>query len=328
MSPRLTLALQEGGFALPESGTVLVLHPRADMDLSDLPRDRVRVEHPFRPDHDRFATLGYQSAAQQEGHHSAALVCLPRAKALARALIARAADTTEGPIIVDGQKTDGIDSVLRDIRKRVDVSGPISKAHGKIFWFTAAPDLFEDWRAPETQSADGFVTAPGVFSADAIDPASAFLTSHLPEHVGRYVVDLGAGWGYLSRQLLGSDKLRTLDLVEADHSALTCARANISDDRARFHWADATTWAAERPMDAVVMNPPFHPSRAADPALGQAFITSAARMLAPNGVLWLVANRHLPYETTLNTAFAQVEQVADNGRFKVLRATRPQRSKR
>lgn len=328
MSLRLTLALQEGGLALPESGSVLVLHPGADFDLSDLPRDRVRVEQPFRPDHDRFAALGYESAAHQNGSHAAALVCLPRAKALARALIARAADTTTDTIIVDGQKTDGIDSVLRDIRKRTEVLGPISKAHGKIFWFTATPDLFADWRPPETQSADGFVTAPGVFSADAIDPASAFLTSHLPTHLGRFVVDLGAGWGYLSRHLLSSDKVRTLDLVEADHTALACARANITDDRARFHWADAITWDAERPVDAVVMNPPFHPSRAADPALGQAFIMSSARMLSPSGVLWLVANRHLPYETTLNTAFAQVDQVADNGRFKVLRAMRPQRSKR
>ena len=52
------------------------------------------------------------------------------------------------------------------------------------------------------------------------------------------------------------------------------------------------------------MNPPFHTSRAADPALGQGFINpQLARNLTRNGNLWMVANRHLPYEVTLNETF-------------------------
>ncbi len=99
-----------------------------------------------------------------------------------------------------------------------------------------------------------------------------------------------------------------LDLVEADHDALDCARRNLDDPRARFHWADATTWTPETRPDAVVTNPPFHVGRAADPSLGRAFIAAAARILAPSGSLWLVANRHLPYEATLTDHFARIER--------------------
>ena len=58
-------------------------------------------------------------------------------------------------------------------------------------------------------------------------------------------------------------------------------------------------------MDAVVMNPPFHEGRKADPELGQAFIEAAAGMLGAKGKLYMVANRHLPYEETLERLFPQ-----------------------
>ncbi len=71
------------------------------------------------------------------------------------------------------------------------------------------------------------------------------------------------------------------------------------------------------------MNPPFHTSRNADPALGQAFIAAAARVLKPSGHLWIVANRHLPYEATLAEQFAEVAEVGGDGRFKICMRNAP-----
>ena len=277
---------------------------------------------PFKPFHDHFATQGFVATPNSDAPCQDAVVFLPRAKALARALIHQACSRASGVIVVDGAKTDGVDSLLKDIRKRVAIEGPISKAHGKIFWFQSDADAFADWAAPENQMVDGFHTAPGVFSADGIDPASALLLKSLPTKRGTRIADLGAGWGFLSAKLI-DDTLRSLHLVEADHTALTCARANVTDPRAQFHWADATKWSAPEPLDMVIMNPPFHTSRSADPTLGQGFITSAARNLTRNGQLWMVANRHLPYEATLAEAFARVDEVAGDNRFKVFHASRP-----
>jgi 16S rRNA (guanine1207-N2)-methyltransferase len=329
LSPRLTLALLSGDLVLPESGGISALLPTPDNDLSNLPQARVQVVQPFKPHHDFFQQAGFECVTQADGPCAMAILCLPRAKAQARAMVHEACSRSDGLVVVDGNKTDGIDSLYKDIRRRVPVRGQMTKAHGRIFWFDAHADDFTDWQPPNGQLADGFHTAPGVFSADTIDPASKLLAQTLPGRLGRHVVDLGAGWGYLSAQMLKGDaRIETLDLVEADHIALDCARRNVSDKRARFHWADALTWAAAAPVDTVVMNPPFHTGRRADPSLGRGFIATAARILAPAGVLWMVANRHLPYETVMDEQFADVQEIAGDKSFKVLRAARPKASQK
>ena len=76
------------------------------------------------------------------------------------------------------------------------------------------------------------------------------------------------------------------------------------------------------------MNPPFHTGRAADPALGLAFIRAAQRGLAPDGVLWMVANRHLPYDKLLHEVFREVQVLGGDTGFRVTRAAYPVRLRR
>jgi 16S rRNA (guanine1207-N2)-methyltransferase len=87
------------------------------------------------------------------------------------------------------------------------------------------------------------------------------------------------------------------------------------------HWHDVTRGLPHR-YDAIVCNPPFHQGRADLPELGRAFIEAAAEALLPGGRLWLVANRHLPYEATLASRFAKVNRVAMQEGFKVIEAVR------
>jgi len=324
-SARLSLALETGAFAVPDDGLIAVCRPRIGDDLSDLPQDRVVVLTGFKPDHDHFA-LRYR--VEPAPPYAAAVVCLPRAKAEARALIAEAAAEVSagGVIAVDGQKTDGVDAVLKDLRGRVAVSESLSKAHGKLATFRAGPGL-EDWAGRPTLIDGGFQTLPGVFSADGPDRGSALLAAALPARVGPKVADLGAGWGFLGRAILAREGVKRLEVVEAEAAALACARVNLPDERARFHWADATTFRPENLVETVVMNPPFHTSRAADLALGVSFIRAARRMLAPDGVLWMVANRHLPYDAVLTELFLSVEDAGGDGAFRVIRAAKPRRAK-
>lgn len=322
-SERLEKALQDGAWMLPE-GRIGVWRPRSGDDLSMLPKDRVTVLTGFRPDHDWFAAQGYST--EPSPPYAGALVCLPRARDHARALLAEAAAAVVpgGPVAVDGQKTDGIESLLKELRALVPLGEALSKAHGKLAVFPAGPQL-AGWAARDTRIEGGFLTRPGVFSADGPDRGSALLAGLLPAKLGPKVVDLGAGWGYLSRAVLAREGVKRLDLVEAERDALDCARANISDPRAQFHWADATRFRPEHLAETVVTNPPFHSGRDADPALGLAFIAAARGMLTPDGALWLVANRHLPYDAALSAAFLTMEEVGGDKAFRVIRATRPRR---
>lgn len=324
---RIGLALSQGILTLPESGNIAVFRPVAGDDLSALPAGRLVVLTGFRPDHDHFAARGY--AVTDEPPYAAALVCLPRARDHARALLAQAAASVApgGPVAVDGQKTDGIEAVLKELKSLVALSGVLSKAHGRIAVFPAGPELAA-WTAAPRQIAGGFITRPGVFSADGPDPGSELLAQALPPKLGPKVVDLGAGWGYLSRAVLAREGVKRLDLVEAEALALDCARENIRDERARFHWADALSFRPESLAETVVTNPPFHTGRAADPSLGIGFIQAARRMLAPDGALWLVANRHLPYDEALAAHFLEHETVAQTNAFRVIRAIKPRRPSR
>lgn len=325
---RLTQAIDDQSVVLPDTGRIAVLSPRADMDLSALPQDRVHVIQGFRPDHDALAAAGFDVGTAPTGAYAAALVCLPRAKAQTRAMVAEAVALTGGGlVVVDGQKTDGIESLLKEVRRRTEVEAVISKAHGKLFSFQGGD--FADWAAdPAGQViAEGFVTRLGVFSADSIDAGSAALAAALPADLPKNVADLGAGWGYLSRAILARKGVATLHLVEADHAALECARQNVTDPRAQFHWADARRFRPSPPLDAVVTNPPFHTNRASDPDLGRAFIAAAAGMLKPSGRLYLVANRHLPYETEAQKLFQEVREIAGDRSFKILLAAKPRRGR-
>src|SRR5690606_39356015 len=56
--------------------------------------------------------------------------------------------------------------------------------------------------------------------------------------------------------------------------------------------------------DFIVMNPPFHQGREAEPDMGRRIIKAAAVALKPGGRLLMVANRQLPYERTLAEVFS------------------------
>ena len=162
---------------------------------------------------------------------------------------------------------------------------------------------------------------PGVFAWDRIDAGSLLLAQTAPVLKGAGA-DLGCGYGALATVVLGSQAVTSLRLIDLDRRAIDAARKNVTDARARFEWADARTLEGAGDLDFIVTNPPFHDGGAEDRRLGQAFIQKAAGMLGKGGVLWLVANRHLPYEADLNAAFKRVTKVADAGGYKVYEAVK------
>ncbi|CAM3142755.1 16S rRNA (guanine1207-N2)-methyltransferase [Paracoccus aminovorans] len=314
----------------PPEGRLLLVGAGAGTDLDPFDPAHTQVVQGFFPDHQALTARGFAVATSAAGGFETAVVFLPRARAAARARIAEAAAHLPpgAALWVDGQKTDGVDAVLKELRGLAPVDAVQSRAHGKIFRVTLPQPgwLPGDWAARDHEAAPGMVTRPGVFSADGPDPASQALAAALPEKLPTRIVDLGAGWGWLSAQILTHPGVETLHLVEADASALDCARRNVTDPRAQFHWADALDFHLSEPVNGVIMNPPFHEGRAADPRLGAGFIRAAAGLLTGAGRLWMVANRHLPYEQALRECFAEVSELGGDTRFKILTATGARRA--
>ncbi len=315
---RLELAFPDGA-----PGQVVIFGADGAEDLAPFDRQQTLIVEPMAQHHAALKARGFEVSTESGGDFDTALVTLPRSRDAAKARIARAGRHLKagGALWIDGQKTDGIESIIKEIKPICGISEVHAKAHGKIARLETAENIPAGWAAEPLSPVPGFTTYAGVFSADRCDPGSQALAAALPDRLPTRIVDLGAGWGWLSTQILSHPGVEQLHLVEADHTALECARANVSDPRARFHWADARNFRLAEPVNGVIMNPPFHQGRAADPALGAAFIAAAARLLTGAGRLWMVANRHLPYEAELARHFADMSEIAGDNRFKVLTAT-------
>lgn len=172
--------------------------------------------------------------------------------------------------------------------------------------------------APRRISEDGLWTQPGVFSWDRLDAGTNALLQVLPEFSGAGA-DFGSGIGLLALNVLAAPKITKLTLVELDRRALDVSQRNVTDPRAAFVWGDVRQTEL-KDLDFIVSNPPFHDGGSEDKTLGQAFITAAAGALRKGGVLWMVANRHLPYEAILGESFAKVRLVAEGSGYKVFEA--------
>ena len=328
----------DGALRWPTEGA-LFLRAREGAALHAAGARGFAATQPFKPEADRLERIGVElrdEDALPEHAFPLVLVLPPRQREEARALLAKAcAACAPGGIVMAAVANDeGAKSREADLKQLAGALAVHSKHHCRVF--RTRPDasfdaaLVEEWKrldATRTIESDGirFLTRPGVFAWDRVDAASKLLAAHLPADVHGRVADFGAGWGYLSLQALARcPRIASLDLYEADARALALADENLSDTHlpVHCHWQDVAAGVAER-FDAIVCNPPFHAlGRGERPDLGRAFIASAAAALEPGGALWLVANRHLPYEAALADGFASVRIVAQQGGFKIVHAVK------
>jgi 16S rRNA (guanine1207-N2)-methyltransferase len=325
---------RQGRLQWPRDGA-LFLRARAGRPLQEHAFPGLVCEQTFKPHADALLRAGRQMLTGEESQYSLVLMLPPRQRDEARALMARAVAATRegGRIVASVSNTEGARSSESDLSRIAGGVETISKNKCRVFWIAplhgaADPALAEQWRTLDAVRPIGdgrFVSRPGIFAWDRIDPASALLAAQLPADLSGRAADLGAGFGFLSAELLARcPGITALDLYEAEARALDLARRNLADCEASaalsYHWSDVTAGLASR-YDVIVTNPPFHTHSSADrPDIGRRFVEVAAEALNPRGRLWLVANRHLPYEGVLRRSFDEVKIVAQRGGFKIVEA--------
>lgn len=330
---RLRLPFESGQLEEPQ-GEVLFLNAAFGPQLFDFPSGCLTCEQGFLPELRKLTAGDFRADPVVEGRFDCVMVQLARNRVQSLGLIARGWSmlSVGGTLIVNGSKHDGIDAIRTRLRKWHPIDGAEAKAHGKILWLRRThTDTPAAWRydAKARENDDGFLTAPGMFSWEAGDAGSKLLAGAVAGTLSKRAADLGAGYGYLARNVLAENpKLEELVMIEADHAAWDVAKKNVSDPRATVLWDDATRFSDEQRFDVVLTNPPFHIGRLADPGLGQAFLENAARILAPRGTLLVVANRQLPYEKTLAQRFREWSEIGGDTRYKLFRATGPKTAKR
>lgn len=334
----LLLPLENGD--VPYAGTDRVLFLRARMHpaLKLFHKPLLTCEQSFAPDRDRLETAGFSVVAETDDKDFDLVLVLPgRQRQEARAELAHAATLVKpgGWVVAAAPNNEGAKTLASDMAALFGPVDHLSKHKCRVIWIEVTEAdldkaLLADWAkldAPRPILDGAWVSRPGIFAWDRIDPASKLLAGHLPDSLAGKGADLGCGFGYLARTVLERcPKVTALDLYEAEKRALDLARENLKQFAGTKTltgiWSDVTR-GIEGPYDFIVSNPPFHLTGKADRAdVGQGFIRAAAQGLKPGGVFYMVANRHLPYEATLNEVFQSVDMLADEGGYKVIRAVK------
>jgi 16S rRNA (guanine1207-N2)-methyltransferase len=322
----------------PDGDRVLFLRARASRALPPF-ATLWTCEQSFKPFADTLTRAGLKAVAEAPKRDFDLVLVLPtRQREESRALLAKAMQhvSDDGVVVASVLNTEGSRTSESDLAKLAGEVHSLSKNKCRVFWTnpertnvdTALVSQWAELDAPRPIADGDYLSRPGLFAWDRIDAASALLAANLPNTLSGRGADLGAGFGYLAAQVMDRcPKVSALDLFEAEARALALARDNLSARMTRlghvvrlgFHWHDVTRGLPGR-YDFIVSNPPFHQGRADQPDLGRAFISAAAAALRPGGSLYLVANRHLPYEATLAQGFATARVLEEASGFKVIEA--------
>ncbi len=172
----------------------------------------------------------------------------------------------------------------------------------------------------------GFYSQPGLFSWDRNDLASQLLIDTIDTPLRGMGADFGCGYGFLSVNAIKKHlHISAMWGHDADIRALSCYEKNMdfTSKTIKTDWCDLSKpYNSAHKYDFILMNPPFHEGRKDTPTLGLHFIENAARNLKKDGILWMVANKHLPYEYALKEYFPNIDKKAETAGFKVYMAVK------
>ena len=142
-SERIEFVQRKFGSLFSQVDEAIFFNPEMPSDCLSLSLDKLVAYQTLFPVVDQLETAGIkcvQSISQQK--FNLAIISIPNSKKLARHLIYLATKAVpEGLIIVDGEKSNGIESIIRDLKKYIKITNVVSKAHGKTAWFETPADL-------------------------------------------------------------------------------------------------------------------------------------------------------------------------------------------
>ena len=167
--------------------------------------------------------------------------------------------------------------------------------------------------------------ASGVFSAGRLDPGTAVLLrkGDLPTTATTGVfLDLGCGYGPIAAVLATESPQATVWAVDVNSRARELTAENAGTlGLSNLQVAAPDEVPGDVVFDQIWSNPPTHVGKAELRALMERWLPR----LAPDGVAWLVINRHLGGDSLhawLVELGWQVERMASQQGFRVLRVRR------
>ena len=237
-----------------------------------------------------------------------------------------------GQLLVLGPNELGIKSTIKQLETQLRSASEllINKRKARVHRFVkpeSARDVTYEiaWHeiAADGESERTLITRSGVFSANALDDATAMLQRHIAQlPAPQRILDMACGSGHLGIYAMHLWPDARLVFLDADARALAATEKNCVrlalQNRATLQWWSAGTPLDLEPVDVVLMNPPAHEGKVATTEIALCMFEQAFAVLKEGGQLLIVANRQLAYEHALRQLTPHVQCLEETGVFKIL----------
>ncbi|MCK5903464.1 MAG: methyltransferase [Cocleimonas sp.] len=164
-----------------------------------------------------------------------------------------------------------------------------------------------------------------VFSKSKLDLGSLLMIEqfkHLP--TARFIVDLACGSGVLGIMAKRHQPESQINFLDESYMAVASAQLNYESyyyDKSRFIVGDSLSqFNPKQAIDLILCNPPFHQQHALGDQMAWRMFTQSFKQLTQGGVLWIVGNRHLHYQSKLKKIFGNSQLIIENKKFQVISA--------
>ncbi|MDF1764685.1 MAG: class I SAM-dependent methyltransferase [Oleibacter sp.] len=164
-----------------------------------------------------------------------------------------------------------------------------------------------------------FLTLPGVFNHGKLDVGTELLLEHVPAPAQGKLLDVGCGSGVIGLTMKARNLALHVTLSDIDAMAIKSAQLNALRLGLEAEVVSSNGLQnIDGHYDYIFSNPPFHQGKHTDYHFASALFEDAKRHLTRDGQLWIVANRHLPYEEWARESFASAEILAQEKGFKLI----------
>jgi len=239
-----------------------------------------------------------------------------------------------GALALYGARREGILPAQDLLARHCDLAAPVTRAGSRLL--LARPRGGTGWgltRPPARYEAAArgvrvtVAARPGLFSWDALDPATALLLEACDPRDGDRLLDLGCGAGVAAAVLLAEGRVGEAVLADSDALALEASRETLAANglAGEVLASDAGEDLDAGPFDLVVCNPPLHRGFAAERRTPARMAAAAHGLLAPRGRLFMVTPPTLGARRLLAASFGDAERVAAAPGMEVWRAVRAER---
>jgi 23S rRNA (guanine1835-N2)-methyltransferase len=166
----------------------------------------------------------------------------------------------------------------------------------------------------------------GVFAEQKIDIGSRFFIEHfsrLPAALN--VADVGCGNGLLSLAYHRLHPEAHLHLFDESLAAVASARLSFTHNAPNANVSilhhDGLADIAQQ-FDLILINPPFHQQNTVTTDIALSMFAQSKQCMGAHSELWIVANRHLNYQSDLKKWFKRIDCIAQNAKFVIIACKR------